>query len=57
MDDLELAIAAAETGGVIVRNHFGSVRGETSKGRNNPVTDADRDNFRRARFLLQARPL
>lgn len=44
MDDLSLAIAAAERGAEIVRRHFGRVRGESLKRRNDPVTDADRES-------------
>ncbi len=44
MDDLELAIAAAEAGGAVVRRYFGTSVPTDSKGRNNPVTVADEES-------------
>lgn len=44
MDDLSLAVAAAEAGTAVVRRHLGRVRGASLKGRNDPVTDADRES-------------
>ena len=44
MDDLELAISAAQAGAAIVRGYFGESLGSQSKGRNNPVTIADEES-------------
>ena len=42
MSDLDLAIAAARAGGVVVADGFGNIATTDFKGRNDPVTDVDR---------------
>ena len=43
VDDLAVAVAAAEAGAAVVAAAFGSGGTADSKGTNNPVTDADRE--------------
>jgi myo-inositol-1(or 4)-monophosphatase len=54
MDDLELAIAAARTGGAIVAAGFGRPGDALFKGRNDPVTEVDRQSELAITSLLAA---
>jgi myo-inositol-1(or 4)-monophosphatase len=57
VNDLNLAVAAARAGGAIVAQHFGRRADADLKGRNNPVTEADRASERAIIDVLrQARP-
>jgi len=57
MNDLDLAVAAAQAGGSIVAQHFGRREAADLKGRNNPVTEADRASERAIiEILRRARP-
>ena len=57
MDDLALAVRAAQAGAEIVARYFGHGVHVDSKGRNNPVTVADRESEAAiVEMLRQARP-